>query len=168
MDAESLGTDPPRPTVTSGRANWVARSIDADRRRTDDGDQVHADVRRMGPVVVVQMSGRLPSRDVRVCRAALDDALATGVPRIVLNLAQATVDEESVGVLDLMNRYVSRQEATLCLTSLSPAAQRIIDRIRPGTFQVQPSVIIALADAAKVPTACHSTAHRRAEVHSFN
>jgi hypothetical protein len=133
-----------RPTEAAAGSNsgWEAGSV-------------RVALRRQGAAVVVSVHGPVRPEDADVHRAAVLAASTTSTTRIVLDLADAVLDDQSVPLLALTERHVARHEGTMWVADLPAGARGGIDTARSAlAFRVLPTVAIAVGTAALVPVSC--------------
>lgn len=90
--------------------------------------EVAASVRRGTPVL--RLRGRLSRPGLVQCRAAIDNALATGTAHLVVDLRDATFDQTSVALLGLVRRYCARRHTTVVLARVPHPVRDLLRQAR--------------------------------------
>ena len=97
---------------------------------------------------VLRLRGHLSRAGLVQCRAAIDNAIAAGAPRLVVDLQAATFDHTSVALLGLVRRYCARRQATVVLAAVP---QRVREQLRHARvhdlYRIYPTIADAVENA---------------------
>lgn len=106
------------------------------------------DVRKVGPVTVVDVSGRIVAgEDAALLRDSIDHLIARGENNIVLNLAEVPYID-SAGIGELVSSFVAvrRQSGSMKLLNPTRRVREILDIVKLLTaFQIFNNEAEALA-----------------------